>query len=310
MKKVRAAAIDFGSNTIHLLVVEYDPSDPHQWQEVYRKRFMVGLASGGSGDLILEKPYQDCIKHTEFFKAIIDTYQVEYVASVGTAIFRTAKNSETLVNDLQGILRSTIRVISGIEEANLVAKGITAQGHYPTGTWNSIDIGGASTEFALIANGEIQALESTSLGIHSLYANFHKNDPLFSEDLACLEGYIKEIISASPIITSLPKGVGMIGVSGSFELLGRLLGKLGVQFTDEELDVGACLEVISKVQYLSESDRAALPGIPAERSKLLVVGFTLVKVFLEVLRPTSLWVTSRTLKEGLIHEYLTSKFPK
>jgi len=310
VKKNRAASIDFGSNTIHLLVVEYDPTDPHQWKEIYRKRFMVGLASGGSGALILENPYQDCIKYTQIFKSIIDTYEVEHVSSVGTAIFRTARNSENLVNDLQVVLGSPIRVISGNEEAFLVAKGITAQGHYQSGTWNAIDIGGASTEFVLVANGEIHALESTSLGIHTLYAKFHKQDPLTKAGLISLEAYIREVISASPVLRSLPIGVGMIGVSGSFELLGRLLGKLEMHFTDVELDVEACLDAISKVQYLSESERANLPGIPSERAKLLVVGFTMVKVFFELMKPTSLWVTARTLKEGLIHEYLTAKYPK
>ena len=92
-------------------------------------------------------------------------YEVQ-VKAIGTAPFRDASNGKAVAQKLIKKSGIDLKVISGEEEARLVALGALAVLGDEAKNFSGIiiDTGGGSSEFALIENGEIKDVASLPLG--------------------------------------------------------------------------------------------------------------------------------------------------
>ena len=114
----KAAIIDLGSNTFHILI-----SSPHEsgtgFTTLYRERVFVGLSEGGL-DIIKEEKLQLGLETIAHFKTILTAYGVEDYKVFGTAMLRSASNRQAFIGACEALLGHQIEIIYDDEGSELV----------------------------------------------------------------------------------------------------------------------------------------------------------------------------------------------
>jgi exopolyphosphatase/guanosine-5'-triphosphate,3'-diphosphate pyrophosphatase len=171
---MRIALIDLGTNAVRFDVVEVSPAGGVA--RLHRERLAVRL---GEGVFKTGRLSHAAIGRTvaafESFRKTCRTLNVERVTAFGTSALRDSANSEVLLTLLKRRTGIDVRVISGQEEARLIARGILAHEN-PTakGLVALVDIGGGSVEITLCRGRQIRRSTSFKLGLRDFNRFFLK----------------------------------------------------------------------------------------------------------------------------------------
>src|SRR5690606_24807340 len=151
MSTQKAAVIDMGTNTFHLLLVELDGAN---FKTIYKEKIPVKLGKGGINQNLLADDAKKRAFHTlQHFKNLIDGEGISRTFAFATSAVRNAKNGQSFVDEVRETIGIEIRVLSGEEEAQMIYDGIRLSGSLNGQTDLMIDIGGGSVEF-IIGNSQ------------------------------------------------------------------------------------------------------------------------------------------------------------
>ena len=98
------------------------------------------------------------------FKLLMKIHDVSKYKICATSAMREAINSNDIISDIYSNTGLQIDIISGKDEASLIADTFFANNFNFNETYLFIDIGGGSTELSIIFNGVIIASKSFKLG--------------------------------------------------------------------------------------------------------------------------------------------------
>ncbi len=144
MADARYAAIDCGSHSTRLLIMQGDDS---LVREVELTKLADGLTDTGAlQPAALDRVYETLGR----FRSLLDEHGVEptRVRAAATAAVRDASNGAEFLHRATEILGSTVEILSGTAEGELTFLGATRELDPADGPFLVIDIGGASTEFS------------------------------------------------------------------------------------------------------------------------------------------------------------------
>ena len=160
------AAVDLGSNSFHMIVGELRHG---QLAILDRIRETVRLAEGLSakGDISPDARQRalDCLAR---FGERLREFHADSVRAAGTSTIRRAREDSNFMREAEESLGHPIEIVSGLEEARLIYKGVTHSLPPTYGLRLVMDIGGGSTELILGQGAEPRALESLHLGCVSM----------------------------------------------------------------------------------------------------------------------------------------------
>lgn len=295
------AVIDLGTNTFHLIIGWKKHGVP---KILYRKRFYVKLARSGIRQIdpdALRSAKKACQRFTEK----LDEIPVKGLRVLGTAALRTATNAPELTKSLESILGAPIKIISGQEEARLIATGVSVllkKRHMPA---LIMDIGGGSVEFVKMDQKAIVWSASFPVGVAVLFNTFHRIDPIPTDAQVQLNSFLDEHLL--PLVQEHPADhpITLIGAAGIYEVLARCLGirkssRLKL-IESEEFNVLAD-EIIGMDLKARQDDKR----IPKNRADLFPVALLLIRWVLTHLSVVQLAVSPYAMKEGALLE-LASK---
>ncbi|HZI38548.1 MAG TPA: exopolyphosphatase, partial [Acidimicrobiia bacterium] len=136
---MRVAAVDIGTNSTRLLVVDHDGRD------LARRTVITGLGRGmhHTGRLSPEGR-RDTIAALRDYRRELERAEVEVVRAVITAVGRSISDIQPFLAEAGDALGTQPEVISGDEEARLSYRGAVSE--LGGGDWTVVDIGGGSTE--------------------------------------------------------------------------------------------------------------------------------------------------------------------
>src|SRR5207237_66388 len=142
---MRIAAIDVGTNSIHMIVCRIRPD--LSFEVIDREKDMVRLGAGGlDGRRLAPSNIATAMQTLAKFKRLADSHGVDEIIAAATSAVREAENGADFLNAVRAQVGIRIRVISGTEEARLIHLAAT----YAIGVGSKpavvIDIGGGSTE--------------------------------------------------------------------------------------------------------------------------------------------------------------------
>src|SRR3954447_9553306 len=142
---MRIAAIDIGTNSIHMIVVEVRPD--MSFDIIDREKDMVRLGAGGlDGRALVPKAMQAALQTLSKFRRLAESHQVERIEAVATSAVREAENGGEFLKAIIAQTGIRARIISGTEEARLIhlaaAYGIGLAGEVGV----TVDIGGGGAE--------------------------------------------------------------------------------------------------------------------------------------------------------------------
>src|SRR5262249_3965272 len=178
---MRLAAIDIGTNSIHMIVVRVRPD--LSFEVIDREKEMVRLGAGGlDGRALTQEAIDAGLQVLSKFRRLAESHRVDEIIAAATSATREAENGGQFLKLVAQRTGIRPRVISGTEEARLIhmaaAYGIGATADVAV----VIDIGGGSVEITRGPGVEAQSARSFKLGVIRLSERFAKSDPLSSRD--------------------------------------------------------------------------------------------------------------------------------
>ena len=156
----KVAVIDIGSNSIRFVIFDRYGRYPYP---LFNERITCRLGEGVQETKKLKKDrIEQSLVTLKRFSKIINMAELETVLIIGTAAVRQAENAEEFIKPAEKLLKTNIRVLSGVQEADLVAKGLIA--NIPLANGIIADLGGGSLE--LRSSGPAGRLGSRQRGAH------------------------------------------------------------------------------------------------------------------------------------------------
>ena len=178
---MRIAAIDIGTNSVHMIVVQvrHDQS----FEIVDREKEMVRLGAGGLGGRALtEATMRSALQALVKFKRLADSHDVDEVIACATSAVRESENGREFLTEIQQRTGIQARVISGSEEARLIHRAAVYGVDVAGSAAVVIDIGGGSVELTLGRASRPRIAESLKLGVIRLTERFVRSDPISRSD--------------------------------------------------------------------------------------------------------------------------------
>ena len=312
---MKLAAIDIGSNSIKLVVVDAAASDSFAVLVREKETVRLGHETLRAGFIAPEAIARaaDCIRR---FCSIAEGRGAERVLAIATASVREARNARTFINRIYRQTGVRVEVLSGIEEARLI--GIAAaQGCAPQGApLLNIDIGGGSTELSLMREGVPLALHSLKLGAVGLTERLITTDPIKPKELRALREQIRAALERPARELKGHNWQETTGTSGTIIALGEALrlrrlqkqaarGKTqGAQPARAEIVLSRLVRLNRELAGLGATGRRELPGLSAQRAEIIVAGGQILEGAMRALGVVSLHTCDFALREGVIIERL------
>lgn len=311
---MRIAAIDIGSNSIHMIVSEADVDGGIS--TLWRMKEMVGLGRASfPSQAISREAIDKALAALARFVAAAQQRQCEKIVAVATSAVREAKNGGDFIQRVARQFDIDVRVISGREEARLIYLGVKHAMKLEGGANLIIDVGGGSVEFIVADSRQARLLESRKLGAARMTATFVKSDPINADDQAALlKHYDKEL---SPIVEMIQQHdiVRAIGTSGTLENIALLCGGDEHETNGHGETKPAVIDrsAFDKVlAHLIESDakkRAQMQKLDAGRADQIVAGAILIDEIFRRLKLRRIQMCKSALREGLLVDYLSRHLP-
>lgn len=321
---LRIAAIDIGTNSLHMIVVEVTPN--LAFKTLSSDKDPTHL---GQGALVEHRLTPAAIQHTldalARYQKIANGLDVDVLLAYATSAVRESANGGDFVQLARSKLNLPIQVISANEEARLiylaVRSAIDLNTHAdPTGrSINApsliLDIGGGSAELIVATNEKPLLLDSYPLGASRLAQQFLTADPLSPKELDKLQSHIKKTLKPTlqKIRDLAPRR--LIGTSGTIENLAAMAAlrhgesaarhRLLTHMSRDDFDA-----IFKQLRKLDLKDRRRLPGLDPDRADQIPAGAAVVDHVLDKLDFTHIDVCERALREGMIIDYMHTHWPK
>lgn len=306
----KAAVIDMGTNTFHLLLVELNGVS---FKTIYKEKIPVKLGQGGINQNLLAADAQKRAFHTlKHFKNLIDGEKIDQIFAFATSAVRNAENGSAFVQEVKDTLGIEINVISGIEEAQLIYEGIKLSGSLNGHINLMMDIGGGSVEFIIGTYEEVFWKESFEIGGQRLLDLFHYHDPILPEEVAKLEEYLEGKLTSLIEAIEKYKPSGLIGASGTFDTLTdiyyesmlqcKLTGQHVFELPREDFE-----KIHEMLVTKNREERLVIPGMIAMRVDMIVVASSLIEFILRYVPVDCICCSHYALKEGAISTLLEKK---
>ncbi|UCS93604.1 exopolyphosphatase [Echinicola marina] len=303
MRDAKAAIIDMGTNTFHLLLVELDKGG---FKTIYKEKVPVKIGQKGISKNFIhpdaEKRALDTLTH---FRKEIDANGIQQIYAFATSAVRNARNGSQFVKDIKEKVNIKVNVIDGDQEAQLIYEGINFSGSLNAENSLMMDIGGGSVEFIIGNEKEVLWKQSFEIGGQRMLDLFHYHDPILGEEVVKLTQYLKEKLT--DLINALEKykPKRLVGASGTFDTLTDMYyasSKLSkIQGQSVFHLPRAAFEILAqKLVTLNKAQRLQIPGMIPMRVDMIVVASCLIEFILQYVDAPELVCSNYALKEGVI----------
>jgi len=305
---MRIAAIDIGTNSVHMIVVRVRPD--LSFEVIDREKVMVRLGAGGlDGRALTAEAMNAALQALSKFKRLAESHRVEEVLAAATSATREARNGLEFLARIQRETGIRPQVITGVEEARLIHQAAVYGVDVGSGRAVVIDVGGGSVEITLGSATSIQLARSFKIGVIRLTERFVRTDPLTERDEQKLSRHIQaEIDRHCEQITAIGFD-RVIGTSGTILSLGMVAataarGTPPPELRNLHIPAKQLRKVRKEAAALTLEQRLSMPGLDPRRADLVVAGAVLVDTILRRLGAEDLILCDLALREGLVLDYI------
>lgn len=307
------AAIDIGTNSIHMVVVQIDPVLP-SFTIIAREKETVRLGDRHpkTGELTPEAMGRS-LAALQRCQELAKSCNAEQIVAVATSAMREAPNGRTFLKQIESELGLFVNLISGQEEARRIYLGVLSGMEFNNRPHIIIDIGGGSTELILGDSHEPRYLSSTKIGAVRLTAELITTDPMNHSEFQYLQAYIRGMLErpVEELLAHLQPGEQprLVGTSGTIETLATMharekLGTVPNTLNGYQMSRKDLKDMVKRLASMSCAERAAIPGMSDRRSEIIVAGALILVEAMTMLRVECLIIGERALREGVIVDWM------
>ncbi|NDC34362.1 MAG: Ppx/GppA family phosphatase [Synechococcaceae bacterium WB9_2_112] len=308
----RVAAIDIGTNSIHLLIAAVDPVlGSFNVVVTEKSTTRLGERDPDRGDLS-PAAIERALLSLRHCRDLALSHGVEQIVTAATSAVREAPNGREFLGTVQEQLGLEVDLVSGPEEARLIYLGVLSGMSFGEQPHLIIDIGGGSTELVLADGRDARVLSSTRIGAVRLQREFCQVDPLPAERRSFLIAYIQGAMD--PAVSQVKAGLEpgqvpqLVATSGTAMALAALaaaedprppLKLQGYRLSRERID-----QLVNRLVALTPQQRRELPALNERRAEIIVPGALILQTTMASLQIPELVICERALREGLIVDWM------
>jgi exopolyphosphatase/guanosine-5'-triphosphate,3'-diphosphate pyrophosphatase len=305
---MRIAAIDIGTNSIHMIVVQVRAD--LSFEVIDREKEMVRLGAGGlDGKSLTPTAMAAALQTLSKFKRLAESHKVDEIVAAATSATREADNGGDFIAEVNRRTGIQIRIIPGKEEARLIHLAACYGVDVGASTACVIDIGGGSVEVTLGSATHLSSARSFKTGVIRLTERHIKSDPLERRDERRLVKQIQREMSGYLADIGGRGYDRVIGTSGTILSLGTLAltearGRPLEEVRNQRVGAKALRRLRKRLTDADLHERLRMPGMDPRRADLSVAGAILLDTILKTLGAEELTLCDLALREGLIIDYI------
>lgn len=305
---MRIAAIDIGSNSIHMVIA--DTTAQGSFAVVEREREVVQIGRGSFTDGRLQRAaIQRTVDVLGRFVQLARRMQVDKIICTATAAVREARNGGEFLKLARRIAGITPRVIPAEEEGRLIYLAVRAALPLDEKPALIVDIGGGSAQFVVGNQEKLRLATSVPLGVVRLTEKYLEDDPASRSELQKLRRAIRKIAKPAleKVIEAAPQKV--YGSSGSIHALAQACHweKHGVaieQINGYEFTRADLAGFTRRLIRMTLAEREKLQGLDAKRAEIIVPGALVLLHVLEQVDAKAVILSDYGVREGLVTDYI------
>jgi exopolyphosphatase/guanosine-5'-triphosphate,3'-diphosphate pyrophosphatase len=300
---IRCAGMDVGSNAFRLVIAEF--KTPTQYRVLERVRVPVRLGqSVFANGRIDPATMESALDAFRTFRRTMEAHGVVVHRAVATSATREARNRAAFLERVHQETGLDLELIQGTEEARLVALGVRSRLSLDRGLSLVLDVGGGSSEIALLGQGEILLVETHDVGGVRLLERVGKASP--EKAFRMIQDSLKT--SRFPILDYFKRRrlERFVGTGGNIETIAALLSANGLpKGADGErkptrVSLVRLRKVLAQLAKLSPAERAERYNLRPDRADVIVPAGCIFEFVGARVRARDVWVPHVGLVDGVL----------
>jgi exopolyphosphatase/guanosine-5'-triphosphate,3'-diphosphate pyrophosphatase len=286
IKKV--AAIDIGSNSVRLLIVNVvENGNGPLFKKSALIRVPVRLGGTAFAEHKIPKATVDrLVDAMTGFKHLMRANEVVHYKGCATSAMREAKNGKEIVKRIREEAGIDIEIITGNSEAGMIFNSQHAQAAKIGNNCLFVDVGGGSTEITIFVNKQPVAATSFNIGTIRILQN-----QVTKEDWKQMKDWLKKHL----------KGVTNFSMIGSGGNINRI-SKIAQLKPGKAMSFDLLSEIVQHIKSFSVDDRVKILDLNPDRADVIIPAG---EIFLTLMRWTNtkkIYVPKIGLGDGIVRE--------
>jgi len=311
-QEVRVAAIDIGTNSLHMVLAAVD-QQLRSFSVLLTEKASVRLGQRDpeTGDLT-SQAMERAMQALNHYRQLAESHGAHAVVGVATSAVREAGNGREFLALVERKLGLPVDLVNGREEARLIYLGVLSAMDFGGAPHLILDIGGGSTELILADSHDTRSLSSLRVGAVRLTQDFGVHGPLPAERVQFLKTFIQGMLEPAVYKVQQRLAAGespvLVCTSGTAMAVGSLLAfRLGItrpSLNGLRFSLGHVQELMRELVILDMEQRRQLPGLSERRADIIVTGGLILETAMERLNIQEMVLCKRALREGLIVNWM------
>ncbi|HYN69645.1 MAG TPA: hypothetical protein VEX41_05490 [Candidatus Eisenbacteria bacterium] len=283
------AAIDCGANSVHALVAL---AQEGRLRPLMDESTFLGLGVAARGGRLGAAKISELVATVVRYVDAAQRLGAKQVLVVGTDPFRRARDASTAVAEVTRVTGLELAILSVEEEAMLTLLGVT-EGRRVDRSLSVCDIGGGSTEVAILEPGRAPRAVAIHAGSASLPERLNPRDPPTAADIANLRAAAAVAVRRA----HLPRTDRFVAVGGTSTNLLRILP---VAAADRSLTGERLAEILRVLAEEPAQVVAERHRVNPIRTPLLPAGAAILEAILAQSGTDHVDVVDASVREGLL----------
>ena len=301
---MRIAALDLGTNSFHLLVVDAHPDGT--FEPLAKEKEMLRLGDVVAREGRIPDPEADrAVATVARFRSLAEAAGTEEIVACATSAIREAENGGELVDRILKEADVEVRVITGAEEARLIFDAIRASLVIDPAPAVAFDLGGGSLEVMVGDRRGLRWSGSSKLGVGRLSAELVRHDPPSEGDVRRLrERFTSGLAPLAERAAQFHPRMA-IGTSGTLCTLARMAadrrsGTVPLSVNQLRFSRSELAAIHKDVVSSTASARSKMSGLDSGRADIILAGTVFLTTAMEVFGFEELTVGEWALREGIV----------
>ena len=304
---IKILIIDIGSNSVRMNLLNIDPCGG--FKIINDIKEPVRLAAGMDSENRISEEYINKAIHTlRSYKRLADSVEADNIIAVATEAVRKASNKEHFVQRVKQDAGLDIQILSGAEEAYYDYFAARSSIDFEDGL--IMDIGGASTELALVKNRELVNSISIPYGSVNLTQMFDTTEKLTSQQETTLKFFLYEQLKKITWLeNSNPKY--LIGIGGTIRNIAeidRIRKNYPLDITHNyHMATDDIHAIFENARTKDLTQRNKIPGLSKTRADIFLAPCAFAAILCDYCGIKDILISGSGLREGLIYSYLATQ---
>ncbi|HYL05846.1 MAG TPA: Ppx/GppA phosphatase family protein [Thermoanaerobaculia bacterium] len=316
----RMAAIDIGSNSIHMIVVAPQPNGAYR--VLGREREMVRLGKTGLGEgKLSETAIANGLEALLRMTTMARLKGADRVVAVATSAVREAANGMDFLGRVKAHTGLDVQLLTGAEEGRVIFRAMREVVDLGPGGAVVVDVGGGSTEWIEVQAGELAGVASLPLGSLRCAVDLEGDPPRPGSIARLRESIRARLAEEVPRDPSEPRHpdtappARVIATSGTALCCADLVDFFGGRAEAaasglREVRAKELTQLVARLRRLERRKLAELPPVGGPRSDSLMAGAILLQELIAHAGVDRFQVSDRALRDGLVLEALGQPIPE